>query len=51
MIDIAMTLLFPFLDFIPFGLPRYWIHRDKLKIRYRYVVMLLTAVSLSLIHI
>ena len=31
MIDIAMTLLFPFLDFIPFGLPRYWIHRDKLK--------------------
>ena len=45
MIDIAMTLLFPFLDFIPFGLPRYWIHRDKLKIRYRYVVMLLTAVS------
>lgn len=45
MIDTAMTLLFPFLDFIPFGLPRYWIHRDKLKIRYRYVVMLLTAVS------
>lgn len=45
MIDIAMTLLFPFLDFIPFGLPRYWIHRNKLKIRYRYVVMLLTAVS------
>ena len=36
MIDTAMTLLFPFLDFIPFGLPRYWIHRDKLKIRYRY---------------
>ena len=45
MIDIAMTLLFPFLDFIPFGLPRYWIHRDKLKIKYRYVVVLLTAVS------
>ena len=45
MIDTAMILLFPFLDFIPFGLPRYWIHRDKLKIRYRYVVMLLTAVS------
>ena len=45
MIDTAMILLFPFLDFIPFGLPRYWIHRDKLKIRYRYVVVLLTAVS------
>ena len=45
MIDTAMILLFPFLDFIPFGLPRYWIHRNKLKIRYRYVVVLLTAVS------
>ena len=45
MIDTAMILLFPFLDFIPFGLPRYWIHRDKLKIKYRYVVVLLTAVS------
>ena len=45
MIATAMILLFPFLDFIPFGLPRYWIHRNKLKIRYRYVVVLLTAVS------
>ena len=45
MIDTAMTLLFPFLDFIPSAFPGYWIHRNKLKIRYRYVVVLLTAVS------
>lgn len=45
MMDTAMTLLFPFLDFMPFGLPRYWIHRDKLKIRYRYVILLMASVS------
>lgn len=45
MIDTVMTLLFPFLDFIPFGLPRYWLHRDKLKIRFRYVAVLMLIVS------
>lgn len=45
MMNTAMTLLFPFLDFIPFGLSRYWLHRDKLRIKFRYVAALMLAVS------
>lgn len=44
-IDTLMVLLFPFLDAIPFGLPRYWICRDRLRIPFRYVVLLLLTLS------
>ena len=39
-VDTLMVLLFPFLDFLPFTLPRYWLFRDKLRIPFRYVVAL-----------
>lgn len=44
-VDTLMVHLFPFLDFIPFGLPRYWLFRDKLRIRFRYIVLLMCAVA------
>lgn len=45
MVDTLMVLLFPFLDFIPFGLPRYWLFRDKLRIPFRYIVLLMCTVA------
>lgn len=45
MIDTWMILLFPYLDFIPFAIPRYLIFKDKLRIPFRYVMVLITAVS------
>lgn len=45
MIDTLMILLFPFLDFIPFGLPRYRLFYDRLRIPFRFVVILMIAVS------
>lgn len=45
MIDTLMILLFPFLDAIPFALPRYWVHRDRLKIPFSCVVLLLFALA------
>lgn len=42
MIDQFMVLLFPFLDFLPFGVLRYWMFKDKLRIPFRYVMILLT---------
>lgn len=44
-IDTLMILLFPFLDSLPFTLPRYWIFRDKLRIPYRYIVLLQLLIS------
>lgn len=38
--DTLMVLLFPFLDSLPFTLPRYWLFRDRLRIPFRYVVAL-----------
>lgn len=46
MVDALMVLLFPFLDFIPFGLPRYWLFRDKLRISFRYIVLLMCIVAM-----
>lgn len=46
MVDTLMVLLFPFLDFIPFGLPRYWLFRDKLRISFRYIVLLMCIVAM-----
>lgn len=46
-IDVFMVILFPFLDSLPFTLPRYWMFRDRLRISFRYVVglqILITAV-------
>ena len=46
-VDALMVLLFPFLDSLPFTLPRYWICRDRLRIPFRQIVALqvvLTAV-------
>lgn len=45
MTNTLMTLLFPFLDFIPFGLPRYWLHRERLRIPFRYVVVMFLVIS------
>lgn len=45
MVDTLMVLLFPFLDFIPFGLPRYWLFKDKLRIPFRYIVLLMCTVA------
>lgn len=44
-IDALMVLLFPVLDAIPFALPRYWICRDRLRIPFRYVVLLMLALA------
>lgn len=43
MIDTWMVLLFPYLDFIPFAIPRYLLFKDRLRIPFRYVMLLLTA--------
>lgn len=51
--DTLMILLFPFLDSMPYTLPRYWTYRDKLRIPFRYVVILqsvLTAVYSSVFY-
>lgn len=45
MIDTWMVILFPYLDFIPFAIPRYLIFKDRLRIPFRYVMILITAVS------
>lgn len=45
MIDIWMVILFPYLDFIPFAIPRYLLFKDKLRIPFRYVMVLITAVA------
>ena len=39
-LDTMMVLLFPFLDTIPFTLPRYWMFRDRLRIPFRYIILL-----------
>ncbi len=39
-VDTLMVLLFPFLDSLPFTLPRYWICRDKLRLPFRWIVAL-----------
>lgn len=44
-IDTVMIFLFPFLDSIPFTLPRYWIFRDRLRIPFRHIVLLQIALS------
>ena len=40
LIDILMILLFPLLDSLPFALPRYWLIRDRLRLPFRYIVLL-----------
>ena len=40
LVDSLMVLLFPFLDSLPFTLPRYWLFRDRLRIPLRFVVLL-----------
>lgn len=37
-IDTLMVLIFPFLDSLPFTLPRYWLFKEKLRIPFRYIV-------------
>ena len=39
-VDTLMVLLFPFLDFLPYTLPRYWMFRDRLRIPFKYIVLL-----------
>lgn len=45
MTDTWMIILFPFLDFIPYALPRYWLFRDKLRIPFPYMVLLIFLIS------
>ena len=45
MIDTWMVILFPYLDFIPFAIPRYLMFKEKLRIPVRYVLVLITAVE------
>ena len=40
-----MILLFPYLDFIPFAVPRYLLFRDKLRISFRWVMFLIIAMA------
>lgn len=44
-VDLMMVLVFPFLDFMPFGLPRYWLFRDQLRIPFRYIVLLMALLA------
>lgn len=39
-VDALMVLLFPFLDSLPFTLPRYWLCRDRLRLPFRWIVAL-----------
>lgn len=39
-VDTLMILLFPFLDSLPFTLPRYWLFKDKLRIPFWAVIVL-----------
>ena len=45
MVDTMMVLFFPFLDCIPFTLPRYWLFRDRLRIPFRYIVLIQIALA------
>lgn len=45
MIDTLMVILFPYLDFIPFAVPRYYMFRDRLRIPFRYIMVLITGVA------
>ena len=45
MIDTLMVILFPYLDFIPFAVPRYYMFRDRLRIPFRYIMLLITGVA------
>lgn len=45
MIDTLMILLFPFLDFLPFQIPRYWLFREKLRIPMRWIVLMLVGIT------
>lgn len=45
MIDTLMILLFPYLDFIPFAIPRYLLFRDKLRIPFKYVLLLIFTIA------
>lgn len=45
MIDTWMVLVFPFLDFMPFGLPRYWLFRDRLRIPFRYIMAMMVILA------
>lgn len=44
-LDMLMVLIFPLLDSLPFTLPRYWIFRNRLRIPFRYIVLLQIGLS------
>lgn len=44
-IDTWMVILFPYLDFIPFAIPRYLMFKDQLRIQFKNVILLIIAVS------
>lgn len=45
MIDTLMILLFPFLDFLPFQIPRYRLFREKLRIPMHWIVLILVGMT------
>ena len=45
MVNTFMILLFPYLDFIPFAIPRYLLFKDKLRIPFKYVIILIFTVA------
>lgn len=45
MIDTLMVILFPYLDFIPFAIPRYLLYKEQLRIPFKYVVLLITCIA------
>lgn len=42
-----MTLLFPFLDFLPFAIPRYHLFQDKLRLPFPAIVALIVGISVG----
>ena len=45
MVNTFMILLFPYLDFIPFAIPRYLLFKDKLRIPFKYIMLLIFTVA------
>lgn len=43
--DMLMIIIFPFLDFIPFAIPRYLLFKDKLRIHFSYILLIIIGVA------
>lgn len=43
--DTLMILLFPILDFLPFGIARYWLFKERLRIPFKHILLVLFGIS------